>query len=66
MSVTQKKLKLSTSSKIGKEEEEMSDFFLEKFIALNPLYYIDDSEEDDYANFGFSTGLKGNNFQKSL
>lgn len=28
-------------------DNEFSEFFLEKFIALNPLYYMDEDEEEE-------------------
>lgn len=53
---------VSKSVKKSKENQsgdnEFSEFFLEKFIALNPLYYMDEEEEEEEErkNFcGFSS-----------
>ena len=51
----------STNSTAYSEEEfELSELLLEKFIALNPLYYIDEEEEleDQYRGKGFSNENK--------
>ena len=53
-----KKSSISNKTVISEEEFEINEFLLDKFIALNPLYYIDEEEETEVIDFGFSKDLR--------
>ena len=49
-----------------KESEELSEIFLEKFIAMNPLYLIDGDEDQDEQSYQTSSSsLKSDYKNKS-
>lgn len=60
-SVTLRKSKESVTTN-STSDDELSDICLGKFIALNPLYYIDDEEEieEETKGYGFSKEFSEN------
>ena len=54
MEKNKKKLVDETMSSL-ETEDGVGEIFLEKFIALNPLYYMDEEEEYEYERCGFSS-----------
>ena len=55
------------SERENKEEnyDELGEIFLEKFIALNPLYYIDEEEENEIYHPGFHEDYSESNIKNS-
>ena len=49
----------------AKPEEKLSEIMMEKFIALNPLYYMDEEEEDENSNSGFHPENSLNDYKQN-